>query len=463
MESLKDNLNWHPKARTPLNILIIGAGITGLTSALALSLSGHRVTIYEAANSLTEIGAGLQIAPNASRILARLGILGDVMEKANVLEHLSLRRWKDDSEIGTAPLMPGVGEKYGAPLCVIHRGDLQSTLLKALASLPIPVEIHLGKRVIAIHPNFDASIKLESGELVSGDILICADGVKSSMRQYFLSPASQSNSDGKRRARPISTGDAAYRVLIPRSQLVGDQRALELLNSNVGMRWMGPGGHIMAYPIRNNEMYNVVLLHPQKKQGRQLNGADDESWTRKGSKKEMLEWYAGWNDTVKSLLSYVPDGDVAEWNLHSHPPLPTWVNGKCVLVGDAAHPMLPYVAQGAAQGIEDAGALACVLSKLDSVDQIESALNVFQAVRKERAEKIQSSASATRQVLHLPDGEEQRVRDQRMRGAGKPKNPDLWADEQWQQYMWGVDVMREVLEAWEAIALPRCLGTIAFL
>lgn len=423
-----------------------------------------------------------------------------------------------------------MGEKYGAPLCVIHRGDLQSTLLKALASLPIPVEIHLGKRVIAIHPNFDASIKLESGELVSGDILICADGVKSSMRKYFLSPASQSNSDGKRRgsfrgvssafqkgrtgiegddrfetypwrrtsngppkpvygggrghearnrdnkARPIPTGDAAYRVLIPRSQLVGDQRALELLNSNVGMRWMGPGGHIMAYPIRNNEMYNVVLLHPQKKQGRQLNGADDESWTRKGSKKEMLEWYAGWNDTVKSLLSYVPDGDVAEWNLHSHPPLPTWVNGKCVLVGDAAHPMLPYVAQGAAQGIEDAGALACVLSKLDSVDQIESALNVFQAVRKERAEKIQSSASATRQVLHLPDGEEQRVRDQRMRGAGKPKsngrdsrateanngrNPDLWADEQWQQYMWGVDVMREVLEAWEAIAVSARLEKLA--
>lgn len=112
MESLKDNLNWHPKARTPLNILIIGAGITGLTSALALSLSGHRVTIYEAANSLTEIGAGLQIAPNASRILARLGILGDVMEKANALEHLSLRRWKDGSEIGTAPLMPGVSLPY---------------------------------------------------------------------------------------------------------------------------------------------------------------------------------------------------------------------------------------------------------------------------------------------------------------------------------------------------------------
>jgi hypothetical protein len=112
MESLKDNLNWHPKARTPLNILIIGAGITGLTSALALSLTGHRVTIYEAANSLTEIGAGLQIAPNASRVLARLGILGDVMKKANVLEGLSLRRWKDDSEIGTAPLMPGVSLPY---------------------------------------------------------------------------------------------------------------------------------------------------------------------------------------------------------------------------------------------------------------------------------------------------------------------------------------------------------------
>ncbi|KAE9376350.1 FAD/NAD(P)-binding domain-containing protein [Stipitochalara longipes BDJ] len=482
MTTLKDDRNKPLRAQCPLKILIVGAGITGLTSALALSLTGHTVIIYEAAQSLTEIGAGLQIAPNASRILARLGILGEVIKKANVLEGLSLRRWEDDKEIGRAPLMPDVGERYGAPLCVIHRADLQAILLQTLKSLPNPVKIHLGTKVLAPSLLFNGCIQLESGEWVEGDVVICADGVKSLMRRYILRPDEKSN-DGKSkvdyplqgdpgsRAKkfagnlgPRPTGDAAYRVLIPRSKLEGNKNALELLNTNIGMRWMGPGGHVMAYPLRNNTLYNIVLLHPHEPQSRSPSPTD-ESWTRKGSKTEMLSCYASWNSTINSLLSYVPDGNVVEWNLYTHPPLPTWVKGKCVLVGDAAHPMLPYVAQGAAQGIEDAGVIACLLSKIGSVDEIEHALKVFEGVRKERAERIQSSAAETRRVLHLVDGEEQSERDSiirtvsgRAKGEGNEedgeggngRNPDLWADEKWQTYMWGVDIMREALDAWES-------------
>ena len=195
----------------------------------------------------------------------------------------------------------------------------------------------------------------------------------------------------------------------------------------------------MAYPIKNNKVYNMVLLHPQKP------GAEnEESWSNKGSKKEMLDFYSGWNDLVKHLLSYVPEGEVLEWTLNSHRPLQSWIENKCVLIGDSCHPMLPYVAQGAAQAIEDAGVLTCALSLADDV---ESAMKVYESVRKERADKIQSSASVTRKALHLPDGEEQRKRDEAIRGTGR--NPDLWADPEFQEFMWGVDVMKETVENWE--------------
>lgn len=370
-----------------------------------------------------------------------------------------------------------MGEKYGAPLCVIHRADLQNILLQSITSLPVPVQIHLDSKVISLDPDFGARIQLQSGEWVEGDVVICADGVKSSLRQYFLAPRSESNVEqGQEKERnklqPTPTGDAAYRILIPRSKVEGDANALQLLENSVGMRWMGPGGHVMAYPIRDNTLYNMVLLHPQKPQIYHETGLIENCWTCKGSKTDLLSFYSSWNPTINNLLHYVEDGEVIEWNLYSHPPLPTWTKGQCVLIGDAAHPMLPYVAQGAAQGIEDAGVLACCLSLFEFTSGerrgvgIEDRLKIFERVRKERAERVQNSASETRRVLHLPDGEEQRARDARMRGVGKGqrlvdgekgRNPDLWADRQWQEFMWGVDVMKVVIESWEDLVRSTLL------
>lgn len=218
----------------------------------------------------------------------------------------------------------------------------------------------------------------------------------------------------------------------------------------------------MAYPIKNNTVYNMVLLHPEKP-----HAPNKSSWTSKGSKKEMLEFYSAWSPLVRNLLSYVPDGEVLEWSLNSHRPLPSWIENKVALMGDACHPMLPYVAQGAANAIEDAGVLACALSLGGkSEDGIDVALAVYQLVRKERAERIQNSASTTRRALHLPDGPEQRERDSAIAAAspgaegaasssgndapadGK-HNPDLWADQEWQEFMWGTDVMKETVEKWE--------------
>lgn len=177
----------------------------------------------------------------------------------------------------------------------------------------------------------------------------------------------------------------------------------------------------------------MVLLHPQKPE---TDSHESESWTRKGDKKEMLDFYKDWCPEVRNLLSYVPEGEVMEWTLNTHAALPSWVENKVVLMGDASHPMLPYVAQGAAQAIEDAGVLQCVLAK--SSDNIPLALEVYQSVRKARAEAVQGSANTTKRSLHLPDGPEQKERDRKISEAsrGKGENPDMWADKTFQEFMW---------------------------
>lgn len=195
----------------------------------------------------------------------------------------------------------------------------------------------------------------------------------------------------------------------------------------------------MAYPIKNNQLYNMVLLHPQKE-----DAEESESWTHRGSKSEMEAFYSGWNTTVRNMLSYVPEGEVMEWTLNSHLPLPSWIEGHFALIGDACHPMLPYVAQGAAQAIEDSATLTVALSL---ADDIPTALEIYELVRKGRGEAIQSSAATTRKALHLPDGPEQQKRDEAIKGPGR--NPDLWADREWQDFMWGQDVMKDTLENWE--------------
>ncbi|KAK6362619.1 hypothetical protein TWF730_000075 [Orbilia blumenaviensis] len=448
------------QARHPLKITIIGAGVAGLAAAIGLSLSGHAVTIYEAVSAIKEVGAGIQIAPNASRILERFGVLEEVVRDGIALERNSLRRWEDDEEIGWVGLMPGVGKKYNAPLLVIHRADLQRILLARAQSLG--VKIHTSSAISSISPDFStASIRLSStGEWVTADIVIAADGIKSFVRAEMAKKNGLVDGDGT-----VSTGDAAYRVVIDEERMRGDPKMRALVRGNTGVRWMGPGGHIMAYPLRSHKLYNMVLIHPIRPH--QVN---NESWTTPGSKAEMLKTYAGWNSTVKQLLSYVPDdrdgtsgngnnsgnGErnvIMEWTLNSHAPLKSWSEGRFVLIGDACHPMLPYVAQGAANAIEDAGVLTVVLGMITSTDRIEDALKVYEMVRKERGEAIQASARDTQRVLHLKDGREQEERDRRIgestmaaRGGEKKGNPDLWADLRWQEYMWGVDVMKEAAE-----------------
>ncbi|MCJ1484234.1 hypothetical protein MMC06_004402 [Schaereria dolodes] len=437
MEHIKHDLEWNLKAETPLRIIIVGAGIAGLVAAIGLKRSGHDIVILEQVSKFVEVGAGIQMAPNATRILGRFGLLDKILEKANLLEKNSMRRYADNYELGTAPLMPQIAVIYGAPLGVLHRADLQRILLEGAKAEN--VKIRFDARVVEADPDFEARVKLNSGEWIEGDVVIAADGIKSDIRRQMADIHSVHD-------QSMPTGDAAYRIIIPKEKLEHDPEALALLESNNGMRWMGPGGHVMAYPIKNNTVYNMVLIHPQ-----QPGLENEESWTTQGDKREMLDFYSQWNDLVKRLISYVPEGEIMEWTLNIHRPLPSWIENKVALIGDACHPMLPYVAQGAAQAIEDAAVLAVCLTL---TPHVRVALAIYTLVRKSRGEAIQQSASTTKTALHLPDGPEQEKRDEAIRNArGKEgrggRNPDLWADREWQDFMWGVDVMRETVERWE--------------
>ena len=248
--------------------------------------------------------------------------------------------------------------------------------------------------------------------------------------------------------RPYPTGDSAYRLLIPRKKIQHDPELLAMLNQNVAMRYMGPGGHIMAYPLKGNKVYNMVLIHPSKTAG----DTEEDAWTTTGKREDMMNFYASWSPLIRKWLSYAGEENeetIPEWTLNMYPPLPTWIQGGIALIGDACHPMLPYVAQGAANGIEDAAVIA---TALNCTSNIQLALRVYEIVRKDRAEKIAASASDTSRSLHLPDGPEQEKRDRTIRSAGRKEGSgagdtaDKWRDQQWQDYMWGVDVMRETVE-----------------
>ena len=413
---------------------------------IGLQQLGHRVTVIEQSRQLIEVGAGIQIPPNAARVLDSLGIFDRIKEKAVVLNSIGVRRWANYEELTSIDIMPQILDRYGWPLSFIHRGDLQRILLGRVEELGI--EMRLGQRVVEVGENFAPSIQLASGEWLLGDVIIAADGIKSRIRALMASKTGITD-------RSTPTGDAAFRLLIPRENLLPHPEALQLLDGNQMSRIIGPGGHIIIYPIRpllspttgkhENQILNVAILHPKTDAT-----PDTESWTSTTPKSSMFSFCAGWAPIVQTLLSLVPGDEILDWTLNSHSPLPTWLAGSSIaLIGDACHPMLPYLAQGAAQCLEDAAVLIeCFRRTVD----VPLALKMYELARKERAEKLQASGSETRNVIHLPDGPEQRARDEKYRMVkGHGEKPDRLVDTGFQDYMYGVDVVKEIGEKWEEL------------
>ncbi|KAJ5661897.1 Monooxygenase FAD-binding, partial [Penicillium maclennaniae] len=414
-----------PQANVPLDVIVVGAGIGGMAAALTLGMRGHRVVVLEAAPKIAEVGAGIQVSPNMLRLFERWGISDLIHAQDVALEHIHVRRWEDGKLLATVPVNKTFGQQV-----VIHRADLHNALIDSALALE---NVHLHENSVVTDVAFSpTSVTLANGTVLRGDVVIGADGIKSTVRSQLLEDSS---------IKAVATGDAAYRILLPRSIMEKDPELKELIDEPQATRWLGPERHIIAYPVRNHDLYNVVLLHPDRQEV-------EESWTTKGSKQAMVDNYKGWDPKIGKIIDLVEEDEVLEWKLCLHRPLKTWTRESVALIGDACHPMLPYVAQGAAQAVEDAAALGVLLSTISSRQEIPHALKVYEQSRKQRAETVQASGSENRITLHLPDGPEQLARDAQFLESASGSNPDKWSDRATQQFLWGWDAEKAALDAW---------------
>jgi salicylate hydroxylase len=367
-----------------MKIAIIGGGIGGLTTALALSQNPHDITVFERSAGIREIGAGVQISPNAGRLLHSLG-LGAAYSEISVNPHrVVLRRWEDDSIIRATDLDESFLSQHQVPLANVARNELVEILGNAVA-VRTNVAMKFSTHVVAVEPGESSSVVLFSdGSSQTFDIVIGADGIHSVVRPCV------GGID-----KPRFSGSAAYRALVPRS-------AVEDLPIDVTNR-MGPDRHVVSYFIgRNRSHLNLVCISPE-------DSWESESWTEQGTMEDLYSRFVGWSPDFLSLLGRVEE-PVFRWALYDREPLEQWGLGTTTLLGDACHPMLPFMAQGSCQAIEDAVVLARCLSDVSTSDAV-SALRRYEDARQGRTAQVQTSAVMNKDLFHMVDGQEQRDRD----------------------------------------------------
>jgi salicylate hydroxylase len=308
---------------------------------------------------------------------------------------------------------------------LIHRADYQRILFDAAKENG--VTIRLGSPIESVD-EIGPTVILKNGEKLKADIVVGADGIRSRTRKSILKDQD---------VEAVDSPNCAYRATVPANIMLSDPAIAHLMVDLNASCWIGHKRHIMAYPIRNGELYNMVLSHPGK--------ASVGKWNEPGDLKEMKTHYSNFDPTITRVLEHVTV--CLKWKLAALPPLPKWVSdsGRVVLIGDAAHGMVPYLAQGAATSIEDGAALAECLDRAKDINDVPTLLRVFQAIRKPRCEIIQKGSLANGEIWHMPDGPEQEQRDRDMKEIDKKsKNPNQWSDESFQPWLFGYDTVAEV-------------------
>ena len=359
-------------AERPLRILIVGAGIGGLTAALALARDGHEVVVCEQAAQLAELGAGVQISANGARVLFALGLEAAIRKVWCEPAGKEIRLWNSGETWKLFDLGAESVARYGAPYFMMHRADLHATLIDALNALR-PGTIRLNARC-ADFTDDGGSITLElaDGERVTGDALIGADGVHSRIRNILA---------GDDRAQ--FTGCMAWRGLVPVAQLPAHIRR------NVGVNWVGPGGHVVNYLLRRAEIFNFVGIVERDWRV--------ESWTEKGSREECAADFPGWNDDIHAIIRNIETP--YKWALLGREPLSRFSHGRATLLGDAAHPTLPMLGQGANMAIEDGMVLARCLA---AHDDVEIAFARYDVARVARTAQLVRGANEMARRFHNP-------------------------------------------------------------
>jgi salicylate hydroxylase len=351
------------------DILIAGAGLGGLTAALALRQRGHTVRIFEQAHELKELGAGVQLGANGTRILIALGLESAMKDIVCEAVGKEIRLGTTGQTWPIFDLGATSVARFGAPYWMAHRGDFHGVLLKAAKDIPIQTNAAAQSFTqTADH----VTLRLSTGESVTGDVMIGADGVHSAIRQQLF---------GQGKAR--FTGIMAWRGLVPMDRLPPHQRRL------VGANWLGVGGHVVTYPLRRGELLNFVGVVER----------DDwhkESWNDPGTTEECLRDLNAWHEDVKTIIRNIDTP--YKWALLGRDPLPSFAQGRVCVMGDAAHPTLPFLAQGANMALEDAAILARCLDNHD----IPAALRQYEQARLDRTARIVQGSSDNTKRFHNP-------------------------------------------------------------
>ncbi|MEO3746334.1 FAD-dependent monooxygenase [Plantactinospora sp. B5E13] len=364
-------------------IAVVGAGIAGLTVAAGLTRLGLASTVFEQAPQLGEVGAGLQLAPNAVRLLRRLGLGRELDRVAVRPEAIEMRRWQDGELIMVTELGDACEQRYGAPYYTVHRADLHRCLRALLPDDPV----RLGRRCRSVSERPDGvELGFDTGEGHRADLVVGADGIHSVVRAALLPD------------RPRFSGETIYRGLVRADRLpsLAERPRVRL--------WLGPGRHVVCYPVSGGDWISFGATVP----------ADDwqvESWSAEADPGELRKAYQGWHPDVVNLLAEADP--VRRWALHDRDAVDRWSTDRLTLVGDAAHPMLPFFAQGANQAVEDAFALAACLARTDG--GVAGALRRYEEVRAPRVAQVHQRSRGNATALHLPDGVAQRDRDAALR------------------------------------------------
>jgi salicylate hydroxylase len=392
-----------------MRILIVGAGIGGLTAALALRQAGFDAHVYEQARALREVGAGVAISPNAVKVLHGLGLTAALRTVGVVSDSMDSRDWQTGALLGRVPLAEAAVERWGAPFYHLHRADLHDALRAALGDQ----HITLGARCVAVEqPTSTVELRFANDGEATGDLLIGADGIHSVVRDHVAGLD-----------RPIWSRQISWRGLAP--AMVGHELGLEVRHHS----FWGPRTQFVCFYVSAGRLVNWV--------GNTQNDDDwhEESWSARGDREEVLRLFAGWHPQVRALIAETDQ--VFKWALFDRPPLDTWTRRRVALLGDAAHPMLPYMAQGASQSIEDAFVLAGCLAA--DQDHPQRAIKAYAARRRERTAAVQNASRDASRVVRLTDSEEVQARNARL--AESPEAPVARFD-----WIWSYDVERSMAD-----------------
>lgn len=342
-----------------LQVAIVGGGMGGLAAAVALRHRGLEVVVYEQSRELREVGAGVFIYPNSLRQLERMGLGAALVRVGARVGTGSEYCRMDGSVVGKILTTDSAGWNgmYG-----MHRADI----LKVLAdALPAGV-VRTGHRCVDFRQDAAAAyLTFDNGQVAQADVVIAADGIHSQLQHHVVAPSA-----------PEYAGFRAYRGLVAAKTLPDWRREAHLV-------WMGDGKHFMAFPVRGGELLNYVGFVPTSRE-------TAESWSAEGDRDELAAAFVGWDPRVTTLLSKVEH--CFWWGLYDRKPLDTWVRGRLALLGDAAHPMLPHLGQGANQAIEDGVALAVMLEPCRHGGPVQAALERYEALRRPRTAMVQAEA-----------------------------------------------------------------------